>query len=39
MKKIIAFMKQWLITHIREYDADYAERIKEHYAQETMIAI
>jgi len=28
INKIIAFMKQWLITHIREFDADYAKCVK-----------
>ena len=38
INKIIAFMKQWLITHIREYDADYAKCVKTYYAQKTMFS-
>ena len=38
INKITAFMKQWLITHIREYDADYAKCVKTYYAQKAMFS-
>ena len=38
INKITAFMKQWLITHIREYDADYAKCVKTYYAQKSMFS-